>query len=353
MVLEETTLLLPEATREDVAAFFEPRAAAIDAGTADIREGLVWLHQRLLREDASPSLPDVGAAIATVAWSDMSSAFSLWSHRAVVEYLTPLPAGSFLAETVAPRLHRVAFLGSTALAPAIAYTLEQVPLPVTARRAGRSLVLDGRIAWASNLFPPDFVLVTVVAGPDGTPCVVAIPGDAPGLQVAPEPPLLALKATGSSSVTLDQTPIGEEWVISHDLPGFMRRVRPVLLLLQSCFSWGLAARSLSEARAHLRGSTQIFLPEIDAMEERLARLGREIARALADRGQSLGMRGVVQTRLDIARLAAAAVATEAKVLGGRGFLATSGTARRLREAAFLPIQSPTEAQLLTELSRSA
>jgi len=47
------------------------------------------------------------------------------------------------------------------------------------------------------------------------------------------------------------------------------------------------------------------------------------------------------------------VATEAKVLGGRGFLATSGTARRLREVAFLPIQSPTEAQLLTELSRGA
>src|SRR5690606_40624242 len=100
---------------------------------------------------ALPSpLPDVGAAIAPVAWSDMSSAFSLWSHRAVVEYLTPLPAGSFLADTLAPRLRRTATLGSTALAPAIAYTLEQVPLPVTARRAGRSLVLDGRIAWASN-----------------------------------------------------------------------------------------------------------------------------------------------------------------------------------------------------------
>src|SRR5690606_41872691 len=58
---------------------------------------------------ALPSpLPDVGAAIAPVAWSDMSSAFSLWSHRAVVEYLTLLPAGSFLADTLAPRLRRTA-----------------------------------------------------------------------------------------------------------------------------------------------------------------------------------------------------------------------------------------------------
>ncbi|MDI3340944.1 MAG: acyl-CoA dehydrogenase family protein [Sphaerobacter sp.] len=349
---EETTLLLPAETRRAIGAYFEPRAAAIDAGTADVREGLTWLHQELLSPEASPTLLDVGAVIATVAWFDLSSAFSLWSHRAVLAYLATLPEGSFLRATLAPRLQRVELLGATALAPAIAHVLEQAPLPVTARRAGRALVLDGRIPWASNLFPPGFVLVTVVAGPDGPPCVVAIPGDAPGFQVAPYPALLALQATGSSALTLAQTPIGEEWILSDDFPGFMRRVRPVLLLLQACFSWGLAARSLAEARAHLRGASTVFLPEIAEMDARLARLGGAIRRAVADGGQSLGMRAVVELRLDIARLAAAAVAVEAKVLGGRGFLAGSGTARRLREAAFLPIQSPTEAQLLLELSRS-
>ena len=42
---------------------------------------------------------------------------------------------------------------------------------------------------------------------------------------------------------------------------------------------------------------------------------------------------------------------EATVRGGTGYLAASAVSRRLREAAFLPIQAPTEGQLRWELSR--
>jgi alkylation response protein AidB-like acyl-CoA dehydrogenase len=65
------------------------------------------------------------------------------------------------------------------------------------------------------------------------------------------------------------------------------------------------------------------------------------------------IRDIVALRLDCARLASEAVALEAKVVGGRSYLASSGTARRLREAAFLPVQAPTEGQLRWELSLSA
>jgi alkylation response protein AidB-like acyl-CoA dehydrogenase len=59
----------------------------------------------------------------------------------------------------------------------------------------------------------------------------------------------------------------------------------------------------------------------------------------------------LQIRLDCARLATAAVALEAKKMGGRGYVVTTPTARRLREAAFLPIQAPTEGQLRWEMAR--
>jgi alkylation response protein AidB-like acyl-CoA dehydrogenase len=58
---------------------------------------------------------------------------------------------------------------------------------------------------------------------------------------------------------------------------------------------------------------------------------------------------IVRTRLHAAQTAGAAVALEVRLAGGTGFLATSPTARRHREAAFLPIQTPTESQLLLEL----
>ena len=38
-------------------------------------------------------------------------------------------------------------------------------------------------------------------------------------------------------------------------------------------------------------------------------------------------------------------------MGGAGYVAKSPTARRLREASFLPVQSPTEGHLRYELSK--
>jgi alkylation response protein AidB-like acyl-CoA dehydrogenase len=74
---------------------------------------------------------------------------------------------------------------------------------------------------------------------------------------------------------------------------------------------------------------------------------------LDTRGAGTPERELVQLRLDCAHLATATTALEAKVVGGRGYVTTSPTARRLREAAFLPIQAPTEGQLRWELSHSA
>ena len=74
---------------------------------------------------------------------------------------------------------------------------------------------------------------------------------------------------------------------------------------------------------------------------------------MAVAGEGTAIREIVGARLENAQLATAAVALEAKVAGGRGYVRTCATARRLREAAFLPVQAPTEGQLRWELSRSA
>ena len=59
---------------------------------------------------------------------------------------------------------------------------------------------------------------------------------------------------------------------------------------------------------------------------------------------------ILRLRLDVVDLAVAATRLEATLTGGRGYASASPTARRLREAAFLPIQSPSEGHLRWELS---
>ena len=63
------------------------------------------------------------------------------------------------------------------------------------------------------------------------------------------------------------------------------------------------------------------------------------------------MRSFVQTRYDLAQLAGAATRLELTVRGGRAYRIDDPAGRRFREAAFLPVQAPTEAAPM-ELARS-
>ena len=355
-------LHLPAAEQERVAAFLGPRAEAVDAGRADIREGLAFLQGTLLEDAAGIQGPNtnlvrVAETIATAAASDMSTAFALWCQRMVLEYLAHAPADSSLRQRALPRMRATELLGSTALAAAMAHHVSGVPLAVTWRREHGHIVLDGRISWASNLHPGGFVMVTAAAhADDGRAIFVAVPGDAPGLEIAPYPRLMALQATYSSSGTLRGVRVPVDHVVTEDFTRFVTDLRPAFLLLQSSFCCGLAGRALAESAVLLRdtrGPNEVLRPDLEVLEATAARLSGAVRLAAASRGHDLPIRDVVRLRLECAQLATASVALEAKAAGGRGYVVNCATARRLREAAFLPIQAPTEGQLRWELARSA
>src|SRR5919109_2549573 len=102
-------LFLEPSLQAQVHAFFEPRAAAVDAGQAAIREGLAFLSRQVLPPPPAGERPNgdlrrVAGTIATLAWSDMSTAFSLWCHRMVLEYVGQAAAGSSQLNEVRMRL---------------------------------------------------------------------------------------------------------------------------------------------------------------------------------------------------------------------------------------------------------
>lgn len=351
--------LLPAAElRETLCAFFEPRAAAVDAGRTGVREGIAFVAAALDGDECDPNanLNRICETLAAVAWSDMSTAFSLWCQRMVLEYLATAPDGSFLREEVLPSVARTEHIGSTALASGMAHAVSGTALPVHGRFDTAGVTLEGRITWASNLFPPDLVMVTAGTNAEtGEAFIVAIPGDAPGVRIDPYPRLLALQQTNSSSVTLDGVRLGQEWVVSHHFPAFIGAVRGPFLLTQSSYAWGLGRRALDEARKVLRAGAagDALAPDLERLEAEAGGIACTIRTAARARGHGTPVRGLVQLRLDAVRFATTAVALEAKAVGGRCYLADHPTGRRLREAAFLPVQAPTEAQLRWELSHSA
>jgi alkylation response protein AidB-like acyl-CoA dehydrogenase len=324
----------------------EHEAADLDTGRGDVRAVL-----RRLGEAGSFGIPGADPVdellpsvrvVRELATSSLAAAFSAWSQRMVIEYLRCCPPPESESDLVRA-LRTGEVTGATALAPAISDLAGRAKLPVVAVPDGDGWRLAGRIGWASNLFD-DAVVVTPARTRDEGRLVVLFRRTAPGVTPTPLHDLLGLNGTGTGALELDGVRVGSGQVLSDDLPDFMAVCRPAMLLQQSALAVGLADAALDHAGRQLTGVTAV----VRAEHEELAGRRDEVAIRMEDQaGSRVGSspRDLARLRLDAMDVAARAVRLESAVSGGSGYLAGSDTARRVREAAFLPVQAPTEVQL--------
>lgn len=278
----------------------------------------------------------------------MTTAFCAWAHRMTSEYLVRHggPDLAPLADDVR-RAHRP---GSTALAGTLRAAVGLATLPVTVDSTGAT----GTIPWASNLHDNAVVVTGAEFTIAGQPqkALIAFGLSTPGVEVRPVTGLLALDASQSGIISLDDMPVDPGGVLACDFDTFVASVRPPFLALQTAFALGLAAASLRSA-GEPQGPATALTPRVAALRGELSRLetGLDEATRSLDAGDRPPLRPLLQLRLDAAHLAVEATQIELCLNGGAAYAAASPTARRLREALFLPVQSPTEVQLQWELQQ--
>ena len=339
----------PPATAESVLARVAERAGAVDRAEADLWEGLAALGELDLLAAPLPLAAELTHALARHC---TASAFALWGHRSAIAYHeatgTPLPDGAAdgsvaLASGMAPAFKEEAGLG-------------EIPLLATDAPDG-AITVSGVLPWCSNLRPGGWV-VTPVRWEDGRRAVVRHRRDADGVRVKALTGLTALDATASGVLLLDGVQIPEQDVLTRDLPAFRDDVRAAFLQIQTAMCLGLAGAALDAAEAGADDAAREVLAEELAaaaadwrgLRDALARGVRAASAAhQADAGRPAEL---VRVRLEAALLTGRATRLEQKIVGGRGYALASDTSRRAREAAFLPVQSPTETHLRHLLSRA-
>lgn len=332
------------------------RARAVDREGGDPWETLRELGELGLL--AAP-LPLQVELIHALARRCTATAFSLWGHHSALEYhwvtgSTP-PDGAeagrlALASGMAPAYKEEAGLG-------------EIPLVATDRPDG-SLAVDGVLPWCSNLREGAWIVMPV-RWEDGRRAIVRIARDAPGVGVTPLVGLMALDGTSSGVLRLEQVAVPAGDVLTQDVPDFRDRARAAFLLLQSGMCLGLAGAALDAAEAAADPVAQRVLADElaagradwESLRDDLVRTVRAAAwdardaRDAGDVGEAdaaaaaVSPRELVSVRLEVALLTGRATQLEQKTVGGRGYAQASDTSRRAREAAFLPVQSPTETHL--------
>ena len=323
-------------------------AGDVDSGRADVRAALRRLGAVGAfgddGEDPTTALLAAVRLVREVAAVSLATAFSAWSQRMVVEYLRAAPLPD---DGLAAALRTGAVTGATALAPAIADLAGTGTLSVTATRDGAGWRLTGTIGWASNLFD-DAVVVTPARTADEGRLVVLFRRTDPG--VTPDAPydLLGLNGTGTGGLHLHGVAVGPERVLTDDLAAFLGTCRPAMLLMQTALALGLADAALAAVDTHLVPGALLRRDAEDLSDRRddVARRAEDLA------GDRVGLAPGELARLRLAAMdvAAEAVRLECSLAGGAGYRAGSDTARRVREAAFLPVQAPTVTQLRREIT---
>ncbi|MCA2244370.1 acyl-CoA/acyl-ACP dehydrogenase [Mycobacterium sp. WUMAC-067] len=354
-----TATLDPAAGRLDVGLLDDIRAhaAALDGGEGHSRRSFTGLGEAGLLGLGAPGnadgrLPTMAEVIRLISGTCMSTGFSLWAHRMTVEYLLTA-ATPFSATAVGPLLSGNV-LGVTGMAAAFKEAAGCGSVELTATPVAGGYRVSGPIRWASNLYP-DSTMVTAVRTDAGERLIVALPLDTPGVLLGEHFDLLAMGSTASSYLNLDRAVVPDGQVLSRDFEGFLQAVRPTFLVLQSAMCLGLARTALEQARLGLGGVNSVFGADVDRVADKLTEAEATLAHVAAAVGgpRTPTKKELLSLRLAAAELASASADLEIRTAGGKGYASRTPVSRRYREAAFIPVQSPSEGQLRWELARCA
>lgn len=332
---------------ERISALIGDRAGALDRCETDTRGDIALVGQAGLFDLGSPGLCETVAVIEEVSRRSLAAGFSLWAQRMTIEYVERAPEQ--VRQAYSSGLIGGTQVGVTAMAAGLKQVagLGEVPLIATVSDVGISV--SGPIRWASNVFDGSLIVFPARSN-DGDTYIALVRSDAPGVTINTPPELLALGGTASTSVDFENVSIPRCDIVSEDLVGFVSSIRPTFLILQTSFCSGIAGTALGESSKLLTGLGVQFSEEYLTLADRYETLRVNLYQFAAE-PDSVSIRDLVALRLEGSNIAVAATRLESILRGGGGYAASSATNRRFREAAFLPIQSPSEGQLRWELAK--
>ncbi len=300
------------------------------------------------------SLWEAIAGMATVGRTCLSTAFITWCQDSCGWYLANSD-NSLLRESLLPGVASGRQLGGTALSnPMKAYAnIEAVRL--AGERVAGGYAVTGTLPWVSNLGPDHIfgAIFTVSGRNHGVMAMVRC--DRPGVKIAQRSHFCALEGTRTMSVMLKRAFIPDSDILADPAEPYLVRAMPGFILLQAGMALGVirgAIDAMHEADA-IHRQINAFLPEQpDLFEETLATLEqtvKELAATPHENNRDF-MRRLLGARLDLAEWSLRAANAAMLHAGTRGFLIHGSAQRRLREAYFVAIVTPSIKHLRKELA---
>lgn len=343
----------------DLAAWLDAAATRLDTSSGDAAKVLPRLAGAGLFRIGVPrqhggdggDINDAVAAIAAVSERSLAAGFVFWGHRTFIEYLLQSPNAA-LRERLLPALLAGRRAGATGLSNAMKFLSGIEELQIKARRQEFGLRIDGKLPWVTNLRLGGFDVAAAVSGDGHAPAFVAVlSSDDDGLTRSADLDLMAMRATSTAALTIDNVRLSADRILHNNASEWLPKVRPAFLALQCAMSSGLARRALTEAGARLDRDRDVLAQPVTTLAAELRAAETALRDGLSGNRFVAHPAQLFRLRIRLAEIAADALQLELSAAGGRAYLSGPGAGfqRRQREAAFLPIITPSIVQLKLSL----
>lgn len=279
--------------------------------------------------------------IETVSQTCNSTAFLVWCHLTGLSYVAH-GESRYLLERLLPRLESGEILCGTGLSNAMKYYAGLEPLKLRAERVSGGYVCDGVLPFVSNLAPGQW-FGAIAQVDDRHRVMLFIPCDADGLTLRERRGFMGMNGTATYHCHFERVFVPDDYVLSEDADALVRRVRTGFVLSQVGMALGLCGSAIASMAQLAQAGANRFLPASpEGFAERYERL-RERTYSLAEQAQTeaVAFPEVARVRLDSAYLAIDVATTAVLYSGGAGYLQSSTASRRLREAFFVALVTPT------------
>ncbi|KWZ47139.1 MULTISPECIES: acyl-CoA dehydrogenase family protein [Burkholderia] len=346
--------------------WLDAHAASLDA-SSEAKQQLVprlaaagAFHAGLpVRDGEAGDVVEAVATIAALARHSLTAAFVCWAQRTFVEYLLHSPNAELRARWL-PALLSGDAAGATGLSNAMKYLqgIESLQLDATPDPScSEAWRLNGALPWVTNVRPGGALVAVAVAHEGRAASIFAVRDDAAGVARSDDLDLIALRGSNTAALRFTDVALDARWRIHDDAHAFLPAVRPAFLGMQCAMAIGLASRSLDEAGRSADATRRILDAEIAGASDALDATAGRLVAGLRDGAFGAQRARLFEIRIALAELVQTAVQLELQASGGRAYVrrdgADNGFERRWREAAFVPVVTPSLVQLKSELAKHA
>lgn len=298
-----------------------------------------------------------GLAISTMERASRAcgaTGFLMWAHDVCGLYLdqsgNPALQGTLLEDHAAGRS-----FGGTALSNPMKAFSGIEPMLLRARKVAGGYVVRGTLPWVSHVGPGQYCGAIASVEEAGTEIMFLLRCDERA-ELRACPAFSGMEGTSTWGIRLDDYFVPTDDLIADPARPFIARIKGAFILLQTGMALGVSAgaiASMREVEGPLGHVNQFLEDQPDALEDELSELRAGIltlAQTPFETSKDY-LLSVLDARAQGAEFALRV--TQAALLhqGARGYLASAGPQRRIREAHFVAIVTPALKHLRWEMAR--